>query len=971
MFGGEYNVIACWLQRQALNNLMISKVGSTHMRQYVACLLIILLFCTNATSVSATSPKAFTDIEKSYAFDAITSLSAQGVITGYEDGSFQPQRSISRQEWASVFVKSLNWTSEPDTVLPFTDVSPWAVPYVSALYHHQITNGISEKIFGVKQSITRQDIAVWYARYLGLTDNVAEEGVATFADQADISDYAKSSVWLMEQLGLMQGNEQHLFAPKQPVQRQAAILVAYRVLQSGDELHQRARLLLAQGAKPVSKPDTNAEPDLQPALTIGGNSPSTIVDKVETAPEMTGKRANVKDKDRNQNNPRPDPEVPPVITPNPPPVEPVFVFDRVNIDAPVLWNDPATYDSYRLSFYFWYQGQKIDLPDKLLSDLTYEFKDELNIFDTYGKIVHPEHIPATGGLIPVQLHLVSSQAKLDLHIKTMVMVTIKSPPPVIPPVEQPEVKPDRVIRSVYMDTYTLDQSVSLNSDSWRIRYVLQDVYGQPIAPEYLPPDLHIRFENDTGIIDEQGHIINVHNIPPVGSIVPVKISVTSPSTSVYLTKAFELKVVPGERKKQYFAVSVMLEGGAGSSTTLAEMQQMRSMLAQIDPRLHITWAIDNNFVFQENNRPQLQQVLQYVDLYGDEVGILSGYPNNHYTLAQWGNEMNEWLYMYRYNAMNELHESGTVGQPSVFDSIPAAYRPTSLSSFAVNPEQVTWLKDHFEITSYMGWAATQYNVNQLFGEGSPLMPYWSNEHNPLVPAQGNVDNSGAVLMNPVTIDPIGSRYVEKSSRWTIHPGDPYVKNSNAEPQLYTAQQYVDNPYQMMNTVNYLSIVIDTNWVLRHDNLLNGWKDFVDHFPAGRNVHIVGINELGQTYRTQSGSTNDRAQFTLMFRGSGYITAIDDNNSPADTRYLWTENQYQRLILRKQDGDQAWSVIDFTDYTKTPVPQTPYAFDSHTEVSYVTGRNYKIAPDAPLTSAEIQRIQERLHQIHFTEEVNYQ
>ncbi len=950
---------------------MISKAGSTHMKQYIACLLIVLLFCTNATDISAMSKEAFTDIRQSYAVDAITSLSAQGVITGYQDGSFQPRRSISRQEWASVFVKSLNWTSEPGTVLPFTDVSPWAVPYVSALYQYDITKGISATEFGVKQPISRQDVAVWYARYLGLTDQQQVTNVSTFEDQADISDYAKSSVWLMEQLGLMQGNEQHHFAPKQPVQRQAAILVAYRVLQSGDNLQERAQQLLASRSTEATPPVLT--PERPPVIIEKDHSePTSGSNSVDSTPELTGSRANPKDKDHDRNNPSPDPEVPvpPVAPPVLPPVEPSFVFDRVNIEAPVLWNDPATYSAYRLSFYFWYQGQKIALPERVSSDLTYQFEDPLNIFDTQGKIIHPEHIPATGGLIPVQLHIVSPQAKLDLKIETMIMVTIKAPP-VTPPVEEPEYKPDYVIRSVYLDTYTLDQSVSIKPDSWRIRYVLQDVYGQPIASEHLPADLHIRFENNTGIIDEQGRIINVHNIPPVGSTIPVQISVTSPSTSVYLHKEFELNVVAGERRKQYFAVSVMLEGGSGSSTTLAEMQQMRSMLAQIDPNVHLTWAVDNNFVFQESNRPQLHQVLQYVDLYGDEVGILSGYPNNHYTLAQWGNEMNEWLYMYRYNAMNTLHESGTVGQPSVFESIPAAYRPTSLSSFAVNPEQVTWLKDHFEITSYMGWAATQYNVNQLFGEGSPLMPYWSNEHNPLVPAQGSLDNSGAVFMNPVTIDPIGSRYVEKSSRWTIHPGDPYVKDSNAEPQLYTAQQYVDNPYQMMNTVNYLSIVIDTNWVLRHDNLLNGWKDFVDHFPAGRNVHIVGINELGQTYRTKSGSTNDQAQFTLMFRGSGYTTALDGNNSPADTRYLWTENQYQRLILRKHDGDQAWSVIDFTDYTKTPVPQTPYAFDSHTEVSYVTGRNYKIAPNAPLTSAEIQRIQERLQQIHFTEDVDYQ
>ncbi|KAF6612192.1 peptidase m28, partial [Paenibacillus sp. EKM208P] len=104
------------------------------------------------------------------------------------------------------------------------------------------------------------------------------------------------------------------------------------------------------------------------------------------------------------------------------------------------------------------------------------------------------------------------------------------------------------------------------------------------------------------------------------------------------------------------------------------------------------------------------------------------------------------------------------------------------------------------------------------GEGSPLMPYWSHKDNPIVPAQGLTNNSGIVFMNSITIDPIGSRYTKDSSRWTLHPGDPYVTETDAAPQLYIAQQYLDNPYQRLNTVNYMSIILDVNWLAKNHNM---------------------------------------------------------------------------------------------------------------------------------------------------------
>ncbi|MBY7737095.1 S-layer homology domain-containing protein [Paenibacillus polymyxa] len=946
-------------------------------RHYMAGLLAVWLFCIHSAPVFA--DRAFNDIEHSYAADAIEAMAAQGYVTGYQDGSFRPLHFISRQEWASIFAKSLKRTSNNRGVTSFRDVSPWALPYVQALQEESITKGISDQLFGAKHNMTRQDMAVWYARYFGVTDDTRSAGISSFVDQPNISNYAQTSVWLMERLELIEGDTNHYFHPKESVSRQDATLVAYRLWLGGDVLKERAKRLLESLENGAAT---------MPQATSQQESQKIAVDLI---PEIRQQPVNSEIEEPKRHRPRPDSPVSPVTPPEPkpeppitppvpnpkPPIIPVdpsvippdhssdFLVDEVVIKAQELVNQPETYPSYQLSFQLYNEGRPVSIPAASVTNVTYTFSDGLGVFDVQGKIAHPENIPAADSFIPVEMKVTIAKPYRVLTAQTKLIVKGKTPPE----------EPPNVIRSVYLATYTISEAAALDPAAWKMSYVFRNAKGEIIAPEMLPSDLILRIKDSRGIFEADGKIANLHLIPAVNSVIPLKITVESPSQGILFTSDAELTVEPGGRKKQYFAVSIMLQG---SATTVDQIKQSRQLLMDhFGPNIKVTWAMQNGFVFVEANRPQLEQVLAFVDQYGDEVGILAGYPNQSEPgLPVWEAKMDEWLYMYRYNAFNELHQSGSMGSPSVFESMDTdqyrKYLPKSLTSFTVNPEQTQWLKDHYRITSAMGWSATQYNVNGMYGEGSPLMPYWSHKDNPIVPAQGIADNSGTVFMNSVTIDPIGSRYTKDSSRWTLHPGDPYVTETDAAPQLYIVQQYLDNPYQRINTVNYLSIILDINALANTHNMGPIWENFVNHFPLDRKVEIVGVDGLKQIYESVAGANNDHTEFTLMFRGSGIKTAMDSNNSPANLRYLWTENASQRIILSKEDGDAAWSIIDFTDYTPKPVPKLAYSPEnSHTDVSYVTGRNFKLCPTAPLTADEIQRVKTRLKEIYFVEEVNYQ
>lgn len=65
----------------------------------------------------------FSDVAGSPYEDAIYELADEGVITGYEDGTFRPETSVSRQQFAKMMVKTLGMTPTGQEVNPFRDVS--------------------------------------------------------------------------------------------------------------------------------------------------------------------------------------------------------------------------------------------------------------------------------------------------------------------------------------------------------------------------------------------------------------------------------------------------------------------------------------------------------------------------------------------------------------------------------------------------------------------------------------------------------------------------------------------------------------------------------------------------------------------------------------------------------------------------------------------------------------------------------
>ena len=177
----------------------------------------------------------FKDVSQAaWARDEINGLAKAGVINGKTGELFAPNDTITRAEFAKILMGTLGLASDAYTTSSFKDVSPddWCFKYVESAYNLGIINGVGAGTFAPNALITRQDMAVMVARAAQVAgkdiSEVAE--VKTFADAANISDYAKASVDTLVKGGIINGMSDTEFAPLANATRAQAAKILYKFL---------------------------------------------------------------------------------------------------------------------------------------------------------------------------------------------------------------------------------------------------------------------------------------------------------------------------------------------------------------------------------------------------------------------------------------------------------------------------------------------------------------------------------------------------------------------------------------------------------------------------------------------------------------------------------------------------------------------------------------------------------------------
>lgn len=158
--------------------------------------------------------------------DSINFLSAREVINGVGDKRFNPKGSITRAEFITIMSKVAEAEAAKVNKTSFTDIGTedWYAPFVEWGYAFGITKGKGNGRFEPNEKITRQDIAVLIASMVEKLEYELPElkEEIIFADNYDVANYAADSVKKVQKAGIINGRPNAVFAPKDFATREEA-----------------------------------------------------------------------------------------------------------------------------------------------------------------------------------------------------------------------------------------------------------------------------------------------------------------------------------------------------------------------------------------------------------------------------------------------------------------------------------------------------------------------------------------------------------------------------------------------------------------------------------------------------------------------------------------------------------------------------------------------------------------------------
>ncbi|MDD3364479.1 MAG: S-layer homology domain-containing protein [Syntrophomonas sp.] len=196
------------------------------MKKYTKYSWLILAMFIWTIAFGITTPAAYassdlTDINGHWAQSQIENLTAQNIISGYPDGYFKPDQTITRAEFTVVLVKAFKL--EANNGEDFTDTADhWAKDYIATASACGIVNGYENGSFGPNDLITREQMAVMVVKAAKL-DTIATGKV--FSDDDKVSAWAKSSVDTASSYKIISGYPDNSFKPQGSATRAEAVVV--------------------------------------------------------------------------------------------------------------------------------------------------------------------------------------------------------------------------------------------------------------------------------------------------------------------------------------------------------------------------------------------------------------------------------------------------------------------------------------------------------------------------------------------------------------------------------------------------------------------------------------------------------------------------------------------------------------------------------------------------------------------------
>lgn len=175
------------------------------------------------------SETVFSDISGHWAESRIKEAVKIGFVTGYQDGTFKPNATVTRAEFATLLNNAMK--NQNTAVIKLKDIkeSDWYYKQIQKAVAVGFFSGYDDNTFRPNNPITRQEVAKVINSTI-TTGNIDGVGATLLSDYNSIQDWAKSSVNVAFNKSYIMGYPEKLYKPTKALTRAEAVKIIYEIL---------------------------------------------------------------------------------------------------------------------------------------------------------------------------------------------------------------------------------------------------------------------------------------------------------------------------------------------------------------------------------------------------------------------------------------------------------------------------------------------------------------------------------------------------------------------------------------------------------------------------------------------------------------------------------------------------------------------------------------------------------------------
>ncbi|WP_346834522.1 S-layer homology domain-containing protein [Paenibacillus polymyxa] len=176
---------------------------------------------------SSTVSQPYGDMVNHWATDNVTKWSHRGVVSGVENARFEPNRPITRSEWAALLNRAFQ--IQPGQAASFTDVNKddWFAPTVTDAVYAGYMKGFEDGSFRPTQILSREEAAVTVNQLLQIPSSDINK---TFKDSTSLHNWSQKAVNAVVAAGIIEGYQNGTFQPQKSLTRAEAVTILDRAV---------------------------------------------------------------------------------------------------------------------------------------------------------------------------------------------------------------------------------------------------------------------------------------------------------------------------------------------------------------------------------------------------------------------------------------------------------------------------------------------------------------------------------------------------------------------------------------------------------------------------------------------------------------------------------------------------------------------------------------------------------------------